>query len=73
LIVRDRVWRSTDGRFVEEGNPDAAFLAFAAGQEVADPEAERLGLTGYLKSLGKPQDKAAARPHDKGVHAPGRK
>lgn len=73
MIVNEQVWRTNDGRLVEPGHPDAAFLAFARGQDVPDREAQRLGLSDYLKSRGKPQDKAIARPQDKGAPAPGRK
>lgn len=73
MIVQGQVWRTNDGRLVPSGDPDAAFLAFAAGQEVADREADRLGLSDYLKSRDKPQDKAITRPQDKGTTLPGKK
>lgn len=73
MIVREHVWRSSAGNYVPAGDPDAEFLAFAPGQEVADREADRVGLTAYLKSRAKPQDKAVTRPQDKGAPVPGRK
>lgn len=73
MHVTEHVWRTTDGRYVPAGHPDAAFLAHAPGTEVADREAERIGLADFLKSRQKPQDKAVARPLDKGRQAPGGK
>lgn len=60
--VERHVWRTADGRLVEHGHPDAAVLAYAAGQDVPDAEAERSGL----KAMRKPLDKARARAADKG-------
>jgi hypothetical protein len=53
-------------KVVEEGDPEAAFLAIAEGQEVPDAEAARLGL-----------DKVQAKqvkgpPEDKGTPTRGR-
>lgn len=73
MFVTEHVWRTNDGRYVPTGHPEAAFLAYAPGQEVADREAQRIGLVDYLKSRSLPQDKAIARPMDKGVTTPGRK
>lgn len=34
-----RLWRTADGkRLVDDGDPAAAFLAYAAGDEVAEPD-----------------------------------
>jgi hypothetical protein len=76
--VDRRIYRTTDGRLVEEGDTDAAFLAYAAGDEVSDAEARQVGLTALgagantasanasAKSRAKLADKAAPRPADKG-------
>ena len=73
MLVSEHVWRTTDGRYVPAGDPDAAYLAHAKGDDVADSEAQRLGLAAFLKSRGAPLNKAVARPLDKGADAPGRK
>lgn len=44
MILDRRIYTTRDGRYVEEGDPDAAFLAFPAGYELADSEARRLGI-----------------------------
>lgn len=50
MIITRRVYRTNDGRFVGEGDPDAAFLAYSAGTEISDRLAERYGLTGWGQS-----------------------
>lgn len=70
MIVDRRVYRTVDGRLVEEGDPEAAFLAYPAGEEVVDAEARRSGLTEFLAKAGvkakaKPADKAVTRHEDK--------
>lgn len=73
MLVTEHVWRTTDGRYVPAGHPDAAFLAHAPGVEIPDREAQRIGLSDYLKSRSKPaQDKSMGRPFDKGRTAPGK-
>jgi hypothetical protein len=62
--VERHLWRTADGRLVQGGHPDAAVLAYTAGQEVPDDIARRDGLL-PVKSKAKPADKAAARPADK--------
>lgn len=45
LVAHARLWETADGRVVEEGDPDAAFLLAAGEGSVIDPaRAERLGL-----------------------------
>lgn len=62
-FVADRnLYHNADrSKVLEEGDPDAAFLAIAEGQEVPDAEAKRLGLdkveTKQVK--GPPEDKGA--------------
>jgi hypothetical protein len=65
--VTRRVYRTTDGRLVGHGDPDAAFLAYAVGDELSDSEARRRGLTAFFggKAKTKPADKMGARPDDK--------
>lgn len=50
-----RLYLTADrSRVVEEGDPEAASLLAAEGQEILDAEAERLGLTGTAKSKAEP-------------------
>jgi hypothetical protein len=65
--VPRHIWRTTDGELVPHGHPDAAFLAYAAGDELSDTEAQARGLlTVYPeKARRKPADKAMPKPADK--------
>lgn len=53
------IWRTDDGRHVPDGHPDAALLAYAAGDPVPDEVLDE------LKARRKPADKAKAQPADK--------
>lgn len=48
MIIPIRLYRTAEGRICEESDPQAAFLLIAAGQIMADAEAQRLGVTAYL-------------------------
>jgi hypothetical protein len=50
VIITRRVYRTNDGRFVGESDPDAAFLAYPAGTEISDRLAEQYGLTSWVRS-----------------------
>lgn len=68
MIVKGRWFKTTDGRLVREGDLDAAFLAYAPGDEVADPEARKSGLADLEKEsepAEKPEDKSAPQPANK--------
>lgn len=66
--VSERIYRTTDGRLVRENDPDAAFLAYPAGQDLSDEEAQRFGLLDFgAKRAPQPADKLATRPRDKAV------
>lgn len=52
MRAEQRICRTTDGRLVPEGDPDAAFLAYAVGDDISEADAER------LKAADKPADKA---------------
>lgn len=54
-----RIFRTTDGRLVADGHPDAAFLAYLPGDEVDQQDVVK------LKLRVPPEDKMAARPADK--------
>ncbi len=62
--VPAHVWRTTDGRLVKSGHPDAAVLAYAAGDEMSEDEAKRRGIVDALAG-GEAADrspKPAAKP-----------
>lgn len=68
--VPRHIWRTTDKRLVPHGHPEAAFLAYPLGTELADADADRLGVTAVYpaeKALGKTADKAAPRSADKSI------
>jgi hypothetical protein len=44
VIISQRVYRTGDGRYVGEGDVDAAFLAYPIGTELSDREVRQLGL-----------------------------
>jgi hypothetical protein len=68
-----RVYRTADGRLVGEGDPQAAFLAYPAGEPVTDSDGDayraliddRPRVRPATKATPKPADKAAAKPADK--------
>ena len=43
-IESHKWWNADKTELVETGSPDAAFLAFAAGDQITDDEARRVGL-----------------------------
>jgi hypothetical protein len=66
--VRDRLYRTNDGRIVGHGDPAGAFLAFTPGQELSDEEARRLGVLAYYAtndSTAQVVEKMAPRARDK--------
>lgn len=72
--VPRHIWRTTDGKLVPHEHPDAAFLAYPAGEELTDHDAQAKGLldvypdekkTTAKKAVAKPADKAMAKPADK--------
>lgn len=68
-----RVYRTADGQLVGEGDPQAAFLAYPVGEDVADDDADAyraLVAGGRAKAAAKPTDKAAAKPADKAAQKP---
>jgi hypothetical protein len=59
-------WVADRSRLVRHGDPDAAFLAFTAGQELSDEEARRHGLVPVEEKSQPPtENKLGARPADK--------
>lgn len=70
MRLGQRVYRTTDGRLVLQGDPNAAYLEYPAGTEVSDHTARKLGLAEEKppargKSRSKPQDKSAEPGDDK--------
>jgi hypothetical protein len=43
-VERHKWWNADKTRLVNSGDPDAAFLAYPAGTELAESEASRVGL-----------------------------
>jgi hypothetical protein len=68
-MTGQRIFRTADGRHVHEGDPDAAFLAYA---EADQPPAEVLKQLG-AKQAGKAEDKQADKPADKTRRGPQKK
>lgn len=62
FTVKDHLWRTNKGDLVPTGHEDAAILAYPAGTELTDDEAEKQGL---LKAKPKPHDKAASQSSNK--------
>lgn len=62
-----RVYRTADGQLVGEGDPQAAFLAYPVGEDVADGDVDayRALVGDRAKAVAKPADKAARKPADK--------
>lgn len=70
MQASERLYLTADGeRVVSEGDPDAASLFAAEGDEIDDEDAKRFGL----KSKGKPANKEADRPEDKSAAKPAKK
>ena len=65
--VPEHIWRTKDGDLVPNGHRDAAFLAYAKGDELTDHDADQRGVRGVYeeKSRRKPADKAVRKPADK--------
>jgi hypothetical protein len=57
----ERVFRTPDGRLVPETDPDAAFLKYAVGDEIAPEDAQALSV----KSKAPTANKMRAKPADK--------
>lgn len=75
-VDRRWCWNTDRTQLVPETHPDAAWLAYTVGQEVAEEEARRVGLTrpapagptSETPSDGS-DDKAAEKPADKARRA----
>ena len=68
--VPQHIWRTQDGALVPSGHPDAAILAYAAGDELSDHDAEAKGLLAVYPEEKKAAKKAVAKPADKSVSKP---
>jgi hypothetical protein len=72
--VPERIYRTDAGLLVRHGDPRAAFLAFPAGYEMSDEEAQRWGVRAFFdgeKARSAPiVNKMAARPADKSAEKP---
>lgn len=59
MKATERLWRTADGALVRDGDPDAATLAYAAGDEVAPADEAKVPDTDQA------EEKAADKPADK--------
>lgn len=62
MILDRRIYRTVDGRLVEEGDTEAAFLEYPEGAELPDETARKLGL---LKESKPAANKARSAPANK--------
>lgn len=60
-VTNRRIYRTPAGELVFGDHPDAAFLAYAAGDSMSEEEAIGLGL----KAAERLADKTGAKPADK--------
>lgn len=56
------IYKTADGRLVEEGDPAAAFLVVATGGQLSDEDAARYGLDKASEKPAPGQNKAKAPP-----------
>lgn len=59
----ERLWRTKDGGLVRDGDPDAATLAYAAGDEIAKADADK--VPAERKAKPAPANKARTKADDK--------
>lgn len=63
--VPEHIWRTRDGRLVLTGDPDAAFLAYARGDDMAEEVARERGILDAVAGKKAARDatpKAAPKP-----------
>jgi len=58
VIAGERLWRTADGGLVRDGDPDAATLAYAAGDEITAADEGRVPGEPAEKQQDKPADKS---------------
>lgn len=59
-----RLWRTASGSLVEDGHPDAVFLAYGPADAVNDEDKARL-VEVPVKAVRQSQNKQAKKPADK--------
>lgn len=57
MIADQRLWRTKDGRLVDDGDPAAVTLAYAPGDELTDTDAGLLVQSWQSKQAARPPDK----------------
>lgn len=67
MKATERLWRTADGGLVHDGDPAAATLAYAVGDNVRSADEAR------LPEAEKAQEKAAPKPADKARRPSGNK
>lgn len=70
MRTETRLWRTEDGRLVADGDPDAATLAYAAGDDIATGDEAKIssatqGDAAEAKARRPVANKAAGKPADK--------
>lgn len=66
MKAEERLWRTGDGRLVADGDLDAAFLAYTAGDEIAPADQDRVpGVAAEDKQRATPANKARQKAADK--------
>ena len=61
-VVPRHVWRTVDDRLVLTGHPDAAFLAYPAGTELAESEARTRGILALVGDEPEPDPEPEPEP-----------
>lgn len=67
MKATERLYRTADGDLVAEGNPAAAFLAYAEGDEIDAKDRDKVP---GAKSSKPAANKMATKPEDKSVKEP---
>jgi len=65
-----RLYLTTDGQVVEEGDARAATLLVGVGGQLSDADAAKYGLTGQREAAPAPDAPKQRAPHSKAVSAP---
>lgn len=70
MISRERLYLTSDGAVVREGDPRAVTLLVGAGGELADSEAQRYGLLNNELQQPLEEKSVEAAPENKAVEFP---
>jgi len=75
LYATKRLMGTTDGKLVDEDDPDAAFLVASEGSEIDQDMVDKYSITGRTAGVSStdPATKATDQPADKQAEAPANK